>query len=110
MFKNLMVAFSLVGFASVSIAGDIQAGKELAQGQCAACHATNGDWNKPTSPTYPKLAGQHQDYLAVALKHYKNGTRQNGIMAGFADNLTQDQIDDLSAFFASLEGDLYIKK
>ncbi|MDX1668260.1 MAG: cytochrome c [Limnobacter sp.] len=91
-------------------AADIAAGKQIAEAQCAACHATNGDWNKPTAPAYPKLAGQHKDYLKVVLKHYQNGSRQNGIMNGIASTLSDSDINNVSAFFASLEGDLYLKK
>ncbi len=110
MYKHLFIALSLCGFASYSFAGNIQAGQALATAQCAACHATNGNWNQPASPTYPKLAGQHQDYLMKVLKHYQNGTRNNAIMSGVAANLSSQQIQDLSTFFASLDGDLHLKK
>lgn len=91
-------------------AADIAAGKAKAEAQCAACHAAEGNWSKTLDPSYPKLAGQHADYLANVLKQYQRGTRNNAIMVGMAAGLSQQDISDLSAFFASLEGDLYLKK
>ncbi|WP_370264261.1 cytochrome c [Limnobacter sp.] len=91
-------------------AADIAAGKAKAEAQCAACHAVEGNWNKTMDPAYPKLAGQHKDYLANTLKQYQNGARNNAIMTGMAAGLSKKDIADLSAFFASLEGDLYLKK
>jgi cytochrome c553 len=80
-------------------AGDIEAGKKKAQEVCAACHNMDGI---STIADYPKLAGQYQDYLAKALRDYKTGLRTNPIMAGMAAGLTQKDIDDVSAYFASL--------
>ena len=54
---------------------------------CAACHGADG--NAP-SADFPKLAGQHRDYLAKALRDYKSGQRKNPIMAGFAAALTNE--------------------
>jgi cytochrome c553 len=80
-------------------AADIEAGKKKAQEVCAACHNMDGI---STIADYPKLAGQYQDYMAKALRDYKSGVRKNPIMAGMAAGLTQTDIDDLSAYFASL--------
>jgi cytochrome c553 len=97
--------------ASFSVqAADIAAGQAKAEAQCAACHAVEGNWNKTMDPSYPKLAGQHADYIANTLKQYQKGGRNNAIMTGMAAGLSQQDIKDLSAFFASLEGDLYLKK
>jgi len=70
---------------------------------CAACHGATGDGD---NSTYPKLAGQYQSYLTQALKDYRSGDRQDPIMAGFATNLTIQQIRALSAWFASQNGGL----
>jgi len=78
-------------------AADLTAGKAKAAEVCAACHAADG--NSP-SPDFPKLAGQHPDYLAQALRDYKLGRRKNPIMAGFANALTQQDIDNLSAYYS----------
>ena len=104
-----LAAALLLASASVQ-AADIAAGKAKAEAQCADCHAANNDWNKPVDPSYPKLAGQHKDYLAHALKEYQSGGRKNAIMAGMAAALSRDDIDNLTAYFASLNGDLYLRK
>lgn len=100
--------------ATPASAGDVERGKAKAAA-CAACHAQGGDWNKPLQPEYPKLAGQHADYLATALTAYKQGDksligRKNAIMAGQAAALSAQEIDDLAAFFASLPGPLRVKR
>ena len=65
---------------------------------CAACHGVDGN---SQLPDYPKLAGQHSDYLAKALRDYKSGARKNPIMAGFAGALSKDDIANLAAWFSS---------
>ena len=80
--------------------GDVAAGKEKSA-TCVACHGPDG--NSP-SPAFPILAGQYADYLVQALKAYRAGTRQNAIMAGFASNLSDQDIADLAAYYASQEG------
>lgn len=109
--KNSIALAAALFAASFSVqAADIAAGKAKAEAQCAACHAANNDWNKPVDASYPKLAGQHADYLASTLRAYQTGGRKNAIMAGMAAGLSKNDIADLSAFFASLPGDLYLKK
>lgn len=87
-------------------AADLAAGKAKADQACAACHAKEGNWSAPIDPSYPKLAGQHKDYLYQALLQYKDGRRKNGIMAGMAAALSKDEMNNLSAYFASLPGEL----
>lgn len=91
----------------------LQAGGNAAIGQekakvCEACHGPTG---KSVDPTYPNLAGQYKSYLAQAMKDYRSGRRTNAIMAGFASNLSNQDIADLSAWYSSQEGlkDLKIK-
>ena len=83
-------------------ASKIAAGKKLA-GACAACHGNDGATT--TTPDFPKLAGQYESYLAHALKEYRSGDRDNAIMAGFAKQMTIEDIEALSAWFASQEAD-----
>ncbi len=83
--------------------GNVAAGKELAQA-CMACHGPDG--NAPIDPSYPRIGGQYRDYLEIALQHYRDGTRSNPIMGSQAQPLTDQQIADLAAYFASLKGDL----
>lgn len=83
-------------------AGDPKAGQEKS-GTCAACHGADGVSNIPTNPI---LAGQYASYLEQALKSYRSGSRQNAIMAGFASQLSDQDIEDLAAWFSSQEGSL----
>ena len=87
--------------------GDAAAGKTKAQ-VCEACHGTDG---KAVAPIYPNLAGQHESYLVKALADYRAGRRANAIMAPMAANLSDQDIEDLAAWYASQEGlkDLSIK-
>ncbi len=61
------------------------------------------DGNSPT-PNFPKLAGQNQDYLYHSLKDYKSGKRKNAIMAGQAQNLSESDMADLTAYFSKQKG------
>jgi cytochrome c553 len=80
-----------------ALAADIVAGKKKVQEVCAACHGVDG--GTPTTPDYPKLAGQYPDYLAKALRDYKSGRRKNAIMAGMAQGLTDNDIENVSEYF-----------
>ncbi len=81
----------------------------LDKGACASCHGA--DFNKPIAPAYPKIAGQHADYLYVALKSYKvegQATlgRANAIMGAQVKAYTLPELKAMSAYIASLPGDL----
>jgi cytochrome c553 len=77
--------------------GDADVGKKKSA-PCAACHGANG---VSVGPDFPTLAGQHEDYLLTAMHHYKNGKRKNPIMQGMVANLTEKDMADLAAYFAS---------
>jgi cytochrome c553 len=85
--------------------GNEEAGKNKAAQVCAACHGPDG--NKPSAPDQPILAGQYYDYLVRALTDYKIGRRNNPIMKGFAAPLSSQDIEDLSAWFASRKSNLH---
>jgi cytochrome c553 len=93
-----------MGLAGASIAADVDAGRKIAEAQCAACHGKDGKTS--TDPSYPKLAGQYSDYLAKALNDYQSGGRKNVIMGGMAKPLTKQDIQNLAAYFSSLPGPL----
>jgi cytochrome c553 len=81
----------------------------LKKAACASCHGEN--FSKPIDPAYPKIAGQHADYLFVALKSYKTenqGTigRANGVMAGIAKQFTNAELKALAGYVSSLDGEL----
>jgi cytochrome c553 len=88
-------------------AADIAAGKTKAEQVCSACHGADG--NTPIDPSYPKLAGQHRDYLERALLDYKSEKRKNAIMGATSKTLSRDDIDNLSAYFSSLPGSLVVR-
>jgi cytochrome c553 len=84
-------------------------GELITKGACISCHGDG--FNKPIDPAYPKVAGQHADYLFVALKAYKtennaNVGRSNGVMAGIAKQFTNAELKELSKYVGNLEGEL----
>jgi len=85
-------------------AQDIEAGRQKAEEVCAACHGKDG--NTPIDPTYPKIAGQYQDYLEHSLLDYKHDRRKNPIMGAQAKPLTRADIRNLAAYYASLTGEI----
>ena len=111
--KKLIIAL-FCGLVSVSAfaGGNVVKGEALAKAQCAACHGA--DFNKPVDPSYPKLAGQHADYLAHALRAYKRGAGANGrtnpIMAGQVQPLSNKDMQDIGAYLASLPSNLVVSK
>jgi cytochrome c553 len=97
---TLVTLISLAAIGSAQAAGDAAAGKAKSV-TCAACHGPDG--NSPT-PAFPKIAGQHAGYLEKQLTEYKNGTRVNATMNGMAAPLSEQDIADLAAYFASQTG------
>ena len=95
-----LLALSLV--AAHAQAADKAAGQAKHEAVCAACHGK--DANTPIDPSYPKLAGQHRDFLERALADYKSGARKNAIMAGQVANLSEADMRDLAAWFSSQSG------
>ncbi|MFD1068621.1 c-type cytochrome [Luteimonas composti] len=86
--------------------GEAQANvKGQATGQsCIDCHGADG--NQPLDETYPKLGGQYYDYIEHALVQYRDGRREHALMSQQAANLTDQQIADLAAYFASRPSEL----
>ncbi|WP_067068753.1 c-type cytochrome [Roseateles chitosanitabidus] len=83
--------------------------KLLDKGACASCHGAN--FSKPIDGTYPKIAGQHADYLYVALKSYQTDGksyigRSNAVMAGQVKQFTHAELKTLSQYLASLPSEL----
>ena len=105
MTKLLLVAVALALPFTADARGNAGNGKNKAAQVCAACHGPDG--NKPSAPDQPILAGQHYDYLVRALTDYKIGRRNNPIMKGFAAQLSKQDIEDLSAWFASQKSNLH---
>lgn len=100
----LLLAAGLLGGASTAGAdGDPAAGAQKSQ-TCASCHGENG---RSENTTYPMLAGQYESYLYQALKQYKSGERQNAVMSGMVSNLSDQDMQDLAAYYATREPAVY---
>jgi cytochrome c553 len=84
----------------------------LQKAACASCHGAN--MSKPIDPSYPKIAGQHADYMFVALKAYKAGNgqtvgRNNGVMGAIAKQFSNAELKALAGYVSSLDGELTVK-
>ena len=89
----------------VAIGEQLANAKGKATGQsCIDCHGPDG--NAPIDSTYPKLGGQYADYIAHSLQQYRKGERQHALMTPQAAGLSDQDIADLAAFFASRPGQL----
>lgn len=116
--KKILTWAVVMAASSVSLhaiaAGNAEAGKLLVEKyNCASCHGK--DFNSPIDPSYPKLAGQHQDYLQHALTAYRRGNdgmngRTNAIMSAQAKVLTDTDIRDIAAYLHNLPGSLVLQK
>ena len=97
--KYSIFIISLFSLASLNLyaEGDVAAGKEKSQ-VCAACHGVDG--NSP-NPVWPKLAGQHAEYIVKQLNDYKSGARENAQMSPMAVNLNDQDMQDLAVYYSS---------
>jgi cytochrome c553 len=77
--------------------GDPENGKTLTQ-TCAACHSVDGN---SVNPVWPKLAGQHASYIVKQLNDFKKGNRVNAQMTAMVASLSEQDMQDLGAYFAS---------
>jgi cytochrome c553 len=101
--KYAVIALAALGLsvsAPLLADGDPTRGKELSAA-CAACHGADGN---SVNPEWPKLAGQGEAYLYKQLVDYKEGRRENVLMAGQVAGLSEQDMRDLAAFFASQTG------
>ncbi len=92
-------------------AANVAAAALIEKGACASCHGAN--FSKPIDPSYPKLAGQHADYLYVALKAYTvegNAVigRNNAIMSGIAKQYSHAEMREMAKYLASVESELAV--
>lgn len=85
---------------------DTAKGQAIVTQVCASCHGADGN---STSPTYPRLAGQHPEYLVKQLSNFKTkagakeAERANAVMAGFASTLSDDDMKNVAAYLSSQE-------
>jgi cytochrome c553 len=96
---SLFLCASLSACAEPPLVGDVERGEKIS-GVCGMCHGTNGISNVPI---YPNLAGQKEQYLVLQLKAFRNGERVNMAMTSHAQKLSDQDIADLSAYYAQLD-------
>ena len=94
---GLVASLGLAG--ATQAAGDVAAGKAKASA-CAGCHGVNGEGKDKN----PALAGKAEAEFVQALKDYKSGARKNGVMKTFATPLSDPDMANLAAYYASLKG------
>ncbi|MHB8948761.1 MAG: c-type cytochrome [Rhodoferax sp.] len=92
---------------STAAAASAQVTALLQKGACVSCHGVN--FSQPIDPTYPKIAGQHADYMFATLKSYKTEGkatwgRSNPIMGGVAKQFTNAELKELAVYVSSLPG------
>ena len=98
--KTLFAVVAIAAVASApAMAGDPAAGKAKSA-VCAGCHGANGI---SAVPLYPNLAGQKEQYLVKQMKAFRDGTRADPVMSPMAKPLSDADIENLAAFFASLK-------
>lgn len=98
--KKVFLCVSLMSLCFVSSAmagGDAEQGKAKSA-VCAACHGVDGN---SANPIWPKLAGQHEEFTVRQLTLFKSGARNNAVMAPMVANLSEQDMKDLGAYFAS---------
>lgn len=98
----LITTLLLIAANPVLAAGDIAAGKAKAT-TCVACHGADGN-GVDALPNQPRLAGQHAEYTEKQIRDYKSSARENAIMAPMVAALSDQDISDLAAYYASLRG------
>ena len=96
--RSLLVLLLVCGLSSVANAAGNPAAGQALSAPCAACHGADG---KAVAPNYPNLAGQNERYLLRQLRAIKAKTREAPLMAGQLDLLNDQNLQDLSAHYAS---------
>lgn len=83
-----------------ALAADVEAGQEAYEAICSSCH---GDDGISKAPTYPNLAGQKERYLAQQMQDFKSRKRHNPIMEPLADQLSDEDIDNIAAYLSEMQ-------
>ena len=86
------------GISLAQAAGNAEEGKNKSA-VCAACHGADG--NSPLNPVWPKIAGQHPQYIEKQIKDFKAGKRNDPMMSPMATPLSDQDIADLAAYFSA---------
>ncbi|MFZ2987252.1 c-type cytochrome [Ideonella sp.] len=94
----VLAAPALANEAAAPAKVDLARGQEISSTVCVACHTNDGSRGSPANPI---LQGQHPEYLAKQLAEFKSGKRANAIMSGFAATLSEADMKNVAAFYAS---------
>jgi cytochrome c553 len=94
----LWLASAGMFFTSVAHAADTARAEDIVQGKCFICHGVDGE---SSSPVFPRLAGQHANYVARQLADYKSGKRKSSTMQPMVEDLGGDDFRALGAYFES---------
>lgn len=106
-----LICLALYGFAGAVMAAE--SGEDKPSGSdwvsqatqtCASCHGKNG---VAQTENFPTLAGQYQDYLLHSMKAYRDGERENAIMSGQVQGMTDDQLKALARYYSKQDGPLH---
>ena len=92
------IAITIANMA-VAQAGDANAAKGKAETLCAGCHGPDGI---STNPLWPNIAGQKEQYLVKAMQEYRSSARPDPNMAAIAQGLSDEEIEDLAAYYARM--------
>jgi cytochrome c553 len=103
---SFLALICAAGLSATTLAADITAGEKKAAEVCAACHGKDGN---SATDQFPKIAGQHRDFLAKSLTDYKSGERKNAIMAGFSAALSKQDIENLALYFSKQKSTLHAR-
>ena len=106
-FTMLLASIFVVAIAAPAYAQSANAGRAKAAQVCNVCHGENGMSQQPNAPN---LAGQPAIYTAEQLKAYRSGKRSNEVMSVMAKPLTDQEIDDLAAWFESIKVTMLLPK
>jgi len=98
MCTSLLLTGAFLAFAASAQAADADAGKAKSA-TCTACHGAAG---VSANPMWPNLAGQQEMYLAKQLKDFRDGRRNDPVMAPMAKPLSDEDIANLAAYYSSL--------
>lgn len=107
MTKWFLLAAAAAVSCGAAYAGDQEAGKKKAAEVCVTCHGADGN---NANPQFPRLAGQHEDYILHALHDYKSGARKDPVMGAMAASLSPEDMENVAAWFSSQTTGLITKR
>jgi len=100
--KSFCILMTLFAVTGVMAQGDAEQGKQRAF-TCMGCHGQDGIRNAYPGYRVPKLGGQGEEYIMIALKAYRSGERSHPTMRGHAASLSDEDIANIAAYFSSIQ-------